>query len=113
MSIDYGSFISCPPEYRLLMAFTAAAGRTHAINLFMRKRAEMIAAASQEGETLETKTMLNEEKGDAEELHFDEKKVTGTEVKKSKKVTGAEVKKQKSHRCRSEKTKKVTGAQMK
>ena len=101
MSIDYGSFISCPPEYRLLMAFTAAAGRTHAINLFVRKRAEMIAAASQEGETLKTKTMLNEEKGDAEELHFDAKKVTGAEVEK------------KGHRCTSEKTKKVTGAQVK
>ena len=46
MSIDYGSFISCPPEYRLFMGFTAAAGRTYAINLFVRKRAEMIAVAS-------------------------------------------------------------------
>ena len=55
MSIDYGSFISCPPEYRLLMIFTAATGRTHAINLFMRKRAETIAVASQEGETLQLK----------------------------------------------------------
>ena len=48
LSIDYGSFVACPPEYRIMMAFTAAAGRTHALNLFMRKRGEMVAAATKE-----------------------------------------------------------------
>ena len=45
LSIDMGSFVACPPEYRLMMAFTAAAGRTHAMNLFMKKRAGMVARA--------------------------------------------------------------------
>ena len=43
LSIDMGSFVACPPEYRLMMAFVAAAGRTHAVNLFMKKRKDMIA----------------------------------------------------------------------
>ena len=48
LSIDYGSFVACPPEYRLMMALTAAAGRTHALNLFMKKRGEMVEAATKE-----------------------------------------------------------------
>ena len=31
-----------------MMAFTAAAGRTHALNLFMKKRGEMVDAATKE-----------------------------------------------------------------
>ena len=45
LSIDMGSFVAMPPEYRLMMAFVAAAGRTHAVNLFMKKRKEMVAQA--------------------------------------------------------------------
>ena len=45
LSIDMGSFVACPPEYRLMMAFVAATGRTHAVNLFMKKRKQMVAQA--------------------------------------------------------------------
>ena len=38
-----GSFVACSPEYRLMMAFVAAAGRTHTVNLFMKKHKDMIA----------------------------------------------------------------------
>ena len=52
LSIDMGSFVACPPEYRLMMAFVAAAERTHAVNLFMKKRKDMIARS---GDTPTTK----------------------------------------------------------
>ena len=45
LSIDYGYFVACPPKYRLMMAFTAAAGRTHALNLLVKKSGEMGDAA--------------------------------------------------------------------
>ena len=55
LSIDYGSFVSCPPEYRLMLAFTAAAGRTHAMNLFLKKRCELVAAAAKQDNAAATK----------------------------------------------------------
>jgi hypothetical protein len=45
LSIGMGSFVACPPEYRLMMAFVAAAGRNHAVNLFMKKCKDMIACS--------------------------------------------------------------------
>jgi len=55
LSIDYGSFVSCPPEYRLMLAFTAAAGRTHAMNLFLKKICELVAAAAKQDNAVATK----------------------------------------------------------
>ena len=41
-SIDYGCSWACRPEYRLLMSFVAAAGRTHAVNAFLKVRGEAV-----------------------------------------------------------------------
>jgi hypothetical protein len=68
LSIDYGSFVACPPEYRLMMAFTAAAGRTHALNLFMRKRGEMVAAATKEATKEAEESPVSISSADAEEV---------------------------------------------
>ena len=42
LNIDMSSFVACPQEYRLMMTFVAAVGRTHAVNLFIKKRKDMI-----------------------------------------------------------------------
>ena len=66
-----GSFVACPPEYWLMMAFVAAAGRTHAGNLFMKKRKDMIARS---GGTPATKEeAVAEEKKSDERSGEDEK----------------------------------------
>ena len=47
-SIDYGCSWAVGPEYRLGMAFVAAAGRQHALNSFLEMRAKMAQAEEQE-----------------------------------------------------------------
>ena len=71
LSIDMGSFVACPPEYRLMMAFVAAAGRTHAVNLFMKERKDMIARS---GGTLATKEEAVAEEKESDEGSGEEEK---------------------------------------
>ena len=76
LSIDMGSFVACPPEYRLMMAFVAAAGRTHAVNLFMKKRKDMIARSGGAPATKEEAVAEEKEsdEGSGEEEKQDEEK---------------------------------------
>ena len=45
LRFDMGSVVPMPPEYRLMMAFVATAGRTHTVNPFMKKRNEIVVQA--------------------------------------------------------------------
>ena len=77
LSTDMGSFVACPPEYRLMMAFVAAAGRTHAVNLFMKKHKEMIARS---GGAPATKEEAVAEEKDSDEGFGEKEKQDGETV---------------------------------